>query len=248
MIPKIIHWCWLSNDPYPQKIQNCLKTWNTILPDYEIRLWNLSNINLDEIPWLRKAFENHEWALISDYVRCFVLFNFGGIYFDSDVEVVKKFDDLLGYKSFIGYEYMGSPEAAVVGAEKGCEWIGKCCEWYKSAHFMENGQVNRVIAPLVMKSCYEKHFNVRLCDDGKIHINENHLIVPYDYFSPKCYYNGKIYKTENTYCIHNFNASWYKNSLILRLKKLFHIVAIHFLGKITYNKILYKIRSRGDHR
>ena len=95
MIPKIIHFCWLSDDPYPKKIQFCLDTWKKKLPDYEIMLWDFNRFPKDKSVWVSEAFDARKYAFAADYIRFYALYNYGGIYLDSDVEVIKNFDDFL---------------------------------------------------------------------------------------------------------------------------------------------------------
>ena len=95
MIPKIIHYCWLSDDKYPDNIQKCIDSWKIHLPDYQFKLWDLKAINLDENIWVKQAFESKKYAFAADYIRLFAVYNHGGIYFDTDIEVLKPFDDLL---------------------------------------------------------------------------------------------------------------------------------------------------------
>lgn len=132
-----------------------------------------NNINI----WIRSAFENKQYAFVSDYVRFFALYNYGGIYLDSDIEIIKSFDDLLNNKFFFCYEYEGLPEAAVIGAEKGLDWIKICLDWYNE-HFFENtdGSFNKIVAPLITQAGFEKGNKVKLLDDGNIKtINEGSI-------------------------------------------------------------------------
>ncbi len=89
MIPKIIHYCWLSSEPYPEKIQNCIDSWKKILPDYEIKLWNMNNFDINSIDFVKEACSVKKWAFASDYIRLYALYNYGGIYLDSDVLIKK---------------------------------------------------------------------------------------------------------------------------------------------------------------
>lgn len=245
MIPKIIHFCWLSRDEYPDKIKMCLESWKKKLPDYEIKLWNAQNFDVNCSNWTRNAFEKKQYAFVSDYVRFFALYNYGGIYLDSDIEVKKSFDDLLDKKFFFGYEYEGLPEAAVVGAEKGLDWIKQCLDWYPNHEFVkENGTLNRVVAPLIMQYGFEKDTNFSLIDDGEIKNVFGGTIYPYDYFSSKDSFTGEIIDTQNTYSVHHFNCGWLKTKGITVVKKKIHKLLIHIFGKLNYNKILYKIRKK----
>ena len=119
MIPKIIHLCWLSGDPYPRKIQDCLDSWKKHLPSYEIILWDTKRFNIHEVPWVEQAFNTKKYAFAADYIRLYALYHHGGIYLDSDVEILKSLDNFLELPYFVGAETSGTIEAAILGAEKG---------------------------------------------------------------------------------------------------------------------------------
>ena len=101
MIPKIIHFCWLSDDPYPQEIQRCLDSWKKILPDYESWKWDRKRFDINAIPWTKEAFEAKKYAFAADYIRLYALYNYGGIYMDMDVEVLKTFNPFLKLSTMI---------------------------------------------------------------------------------------------------------------------------------------------------
>ena len=105
MITKILHLCWLSGDPYSTEVQKCLDSWKEKLPDYTVMLWDLSKVDVNVCNWTKQAFEKKKYAYVADYVRFYALYNYGGIYLDSDVEVLKSFDDLLNQDFFFGFEY-----------------------------------------------------------------------------------------------------------------------------------------------
>ena len=119
MIPKVIHFCWLSGDPYPPLIAKCIESWKINLPDYQIILWDTKKIDVTSNVWLEQAYKCRKYAFAADYIRFYALYNYGGIYLDADVEVIKSFDDLLSLQQFIGEDASGDIEAAVMGAEKG---------------------------------------------------------------------------------------------------------------------------------
>lgn len=162
MIPKIIHLCWLSGDPFPTDIQKCLDSWKEHLPDYEIWLWNTNRFDVNSVLWTRQAFERKKYAFAADYIRLYALYNFGGIYLDSDVLVYKSFDDLLSLPYFIGEDYDHSFEAAVIGAEEGQKWIKDLLEYYTDRPFVKpDGELSMdPPLPMIMKS--------RLIDKGYI--------------------------------------------------------------------------------
>lgn len=242
MIPKIIHLCWLSGDEYPPLIKNCIDSMHKNLPGYEIKIWTKDNFDIDSVLWVKQAFEAKKYAFAADYIRFWSLYNFGGIYLDSDVEVLKSFDGFLSSKSFLGFEYLNIPEAAVVGAEKGCEWIKSCLDWYEGKTFLdENGNMKRDVVPLLVKIALEKRYAQKIEDNGKIQKLDGLELYPYYYFSPKNYFTGKIKVKPQTVCIHRFASAWGPNekrnwTLVL------HNIVIHLTGKKLHDRIFRFIK------
>lgn len=227
MIPKKIHFCWLSGEDFPPFIQQCIDTWELVLPDYEIVLWDSKRFDVNSVPWVKDAVEAKKYAFAADYIRLYSVYTEGGIYLDSDVEVLKRFDDLLHYKSFIGFEAAtGYIEAAIFGAEAGCKWCEKAMEFYHNNKFStdESGRVSLdVIAPKVfheaLVSIYPEFPQKAPIDPILLDADENIYVCPSDYFSPLKYDLEKSKGSENklalkyrsnsdTYCIHRFTASW----------------------------------------
>ncbi|UBD69674.1 glycosyl transferase [Bacteroides sp. BFG-257] len=224
MIPKKIHFCWLSGDEYPPLIKYCIDTWHKILPDYEIVLWDTKRFDISSVPWVKDAYEAKKFAFAADYIRVYALYTEGGIYLDSDVEMIKSFNPLLNYKSFLGYEASTHGiEAAIMGAEPGMSWCKKALNFYEERRFsMEYIRENGFLAPNVIKMALQKTYPNEKIESGKKEVNINDgelLICPANYFSPikydieKCYLDGKNnadkYKRDpHTFCIHRFNASW----------------------------------------
>ena len=139
MIPKIVHYCWLSGDPYPEKIQYCINSWKKVIPDYEFVLWDTNKFPMDTCPWVKEAFEAKRYAFAADYIRLYALNQYGGIYLDSDVEVIKKFDNLLHLPYFVGNEsFENRIECAAFGAEKGTLWVKDCLDYYKFGSYQED--------------------------------------------------------------------------------------------------------------
>ena len=118
MIPKVIHYCWLSGDPIPEKLQRCMDSWKKFLPDYEFVLWDLERFDIKTSQWVKEAFEARKYAFAADYIRLYAVYNYGGIYMDMDVEVVRPFDDLLASPYILGLESEKGVEAGVFGAER----------------------------------------------------------------------------------------------------------------------------------
>lgn len=149
-IPKIIHFCWLSDEPYPAKIQECIKTWESVLPDYEIIKWDRKRFDVESVPYVKEAFRAKKYAFCADYIRIYALYKYGGIYLDSDVMVYKSFNPFLDLHSFSSVEfhsyflYANIPnkkerligiEAAVLGAEKDASWLKDILDYYEGRHF-----------------------------------------------------------------------------------------------------------------
>ena len=223
MIPKRIHFCWLSDDPFPVKIQRCINSWKEKLPDYEIVKWDLNRFPLEKSNWVRQAFEAKKYAFAADYIRLYALATEGGIYLDSDVEVLKSFDGLLELPYFICKE--NSPqgiEAATIGAEPGCEWIRKCLDYYKNKNFVnEKGELNNRVLPSIIKEVLTSNFILKEVDSPADIARDKKAVfmLPSDYFSPKNYVSKKLRITSNTYSIHHFAGTWqpYWKKVLLRI-------------------------------
>lgn len=213
MIPKIVHYCWLSDDPIPEEIQKYMMSWKQHLPDYEFKKWDFTIFDKKSSIWVEQAFDNHKYAFAADYIRLFALYHDGGIYLDTDVEVLKSFNPFLNGREFICKENQGDPEVAAFGAEKGCKWIKICLDRYTNRPFIkEDGNFDMIPLPIVIKNTLNENGYV-FKDITTIPINQdfpdNQIpILPSEYFSPKSYTTGKIYKTNKTVSIHHFKGSW----------------------------------------
>ena len=130
MIPKKIHYVWMGGKAKPKKIQKCIKTWKRKLKDYEFIEWNESNFDINSHPFVKAAYDNKKWAFVSDYVRAWAIYNYGGIYLDTDVYVIRKLDKLLDNKAFVGFERSDYPFTAVFGACKHHSFIKDMLDYY----------------------------------------------------------------------------------------------------------------------
>lgn len=196
MIPKKIHYCWLSSDPYPDKIQECMDSWKQILSDYEFIKWDTERFDINSVPYVKGAYEAKKYAFCADYIRIYALYNEGGIYLDSDVMVYKPFDVFLSHKSFSSVEYhsyftyahiknkkekLVGIEAAVLGAESGSEWLKKVLDYYDGKNFSlaDNNIMPRVIA----RTLYQNYGFQYLPIFQKL--NNDFYIYPAEVFSSK---------------------------------------------------------------
>ena len=212
MIPKVLHFCWLSNDPYPAKIQKCIDSWRRVLPDYEIRLWNFERLGDAANQWVREAFDKKKYAFAADFVRAYALYHEGGIYLDSDVEILKTFDSLLELPYFLGYESgANSIEAACMGAEKGHPLFGHLLEYYRDRRFIQpDGSCDMTPMPIIMQQIVKVNFSLQPIDSIRS-FDQDHkkiCVLPDDYFSPVNLDTSELRLTSRTMAIHHFAASW----------------------------------------
>lgn len=207
MIPKIIHYCWFGKNPYPEIMKKCLSSWKKYCPEYEIKEWNESNFNINCNDYVREAYNAQKWAFVTDYARLDIIYNYGGIYLDIDVELIRSLDELLDNKCFLGLETTGKINTGLgFGAEAKNPIIMKLLNEYHNKHFkLGNDVFDMTPCPIRnTKPLYEIGYEV---SNGVWKINEV-AIYPPEYFCPLDYNTLELKVTENTYSIHHFNASW----------------------------------------
>lgn len=145
MIPKVIHYCWYGKNEFPKEIKKCMSTWDK-LSDYTIKEWNESNCDFNANSFTKVAYENKRWGYLSDYFRCLALYNQGGIYLDTDVKIVNKFDDLLYNKAFLGFIFDSSIGTAIMGFEQHHPLLKIILETYETAIWIDEYHI-KVIMP-----------------------------------------------------------------------------------------------------
>lgn len=239
MIPKIIHLCWLSEEEFPDDIKSCIESWKTHLPDYEIWVWDTKRFDINSTIWTKEAFQEKKYAFAADYIRLYALYNYGGIYLDSDILVYKSFNDLLNLPYFIGEDFVGSFEAAVIGTEKHCKWIKDILGYYTNRHFINNNCLDMLPLPAVFLNCLRGKYTFKKINQvpPKYQSNSNTLNI----FS-KNFFNSRnrvgIIKTSNSYCAHNYKGSWVdkKNTIKNQIKSRLPLVILNLIFWIT-NKL-----------
>ena len=206
-IAKIIHYCWFGDKQKSEFINKCISSWNNILEDYEIIEWNESNFNININNYVREAYEQKKYAFVSDYVRVYALYNYGGIYLDTDVEVFKKFDDLLENDSFWGFEEKDYIATSTIGAKKGNKLIKEFLDSYENRSFLnEDGSIDTLTNVTIVSEIIS---NLGIKLDGTFQKIDNLAVIyPQEYFSPYDYINCYSKKTNNTYTMHHFYKSW----------------------------------------
>lgn len=218
MIPKIIHLCWISGDPYPPKIKKCIDSWNDgngggYLTDYQIIVWDYKKVMSLGYKWIRQAVEEKKYAFAADCVRLYALYHYGGIYLDSDVEVLKPFDDLLGLPYFMGAQDNSAFEVAVVGAEPKLEWIKECLDYYKHRSFINVfGEYHQPVLPQVVEWRIERKFKLKTVSSLNEFDYSPDVVccMPLNWFCPMHWHTREISITPQTYCIHHMEGEWLK--------------------------------------
>ena len=240
MIPKKIHYCWFGRGEKPKLAEKCIASWEKNCPDYEIIEWNEDNFDLDFNSYTRYCFDNKKWAFLSDFVRLVVVAEHGGIYFDTDVELLKSPHGLLQYEAFYGFEndqYIAT--GLGFGAEAHHPTIQAMVDVY-------NVLSNQAPESYTMKSCPVHNtqallgFGLRL--DGTRQNVAGAEILPADWFNPYDDPTGRLNRTENTVSVHWYSKSWMSKGTILRSKltKPFHRIfgtdCFHSLKKWVFRK------------
>lgn len=212
MIPKLIHFCWLGDSPYPAEAQRCMATWRAKLPEYTFMLWDFSRFPRGTSKWVDDAFDAGRFAFAADYIRLYALKQFGGIYLDTDVEVLKPFDELLHLPYFIGYESGDEGiEAAAIGFERNHPLIEAMLRTYDGQQFIrDDGSFQDVTLPKRFFACIKQGFNLKeIASIREFDRSERTIcVLPSDYFSPKNFLTLQIRRTPHTYTIHHFAGSW----------------------------------------
>ena len=193
-IPRIIHYCWLSGERFPVLENRCIESWKKHLPDYEFVLWDRERIKEIHSTWIDSAIAEKKWAFAADFIRLYALYNYGGIYLDCDVEVLKPFDNLLNRQMFVGRESARPViEAAVMGSEAKMPWLKNSLDFYAGRSF-DISKINtpEVAIPFILKDFVDEE-----------------SVMDAKYFSPLNNLTGKCQITPNTYCVHHFNGAWF---------------------------------------
>lgn len=233
MIPKKIHYCWFGGKEKPKLAKRCIDSWKKFCPDYEIIEWNEDNFDITKYPYAQYCFENKKWAFLSDFVRLAVVYENGGIYFDTDVEVIKSYDDLLNLLAFYGFEtndFVNTGHG--FGAEKGNDTVAEMMKQYNEMIADGKGGFQLVACP---------HLNTKALDKFGLQHNGQYqdlgraVVFPVDHFNPYDNPTGRLEKTGNTYSIHWYGKSWLSKRTVLRsiIARPFHRI----FGKDFFHKV-----------
>ena len=244
MIPKVIHYCWFGGKEKPLEVLQCIESWKKYLPDYDIIEWNETNFSIEHsIAYVKEAYEHKKWAFVSDYVRLDALYNYGGIYFDTDVEVFKSFNELLENESFFGFESKDYVASAVMGCEPKCIIIKEFIESYRERKFIINAQkLDTTTNVIVLTELLCKY---GLKKNGREQTLANSCkIYPQKYFASNSFINifGKYNK--EIYAYHHCLASWYDYKRGNDKRALLHHYAVGVMRNLVGTDILNNIREK----
>jgi mannosyltransferase OCH1-like enzyme len=208
LIPKIIHYCWFGKGDMPKLETECIRSWKKHLPDYEFVLWNEERFDVTKHPYVKEAYEAKKYAFVTDYVRLYALYYYGGIYMDTDVEVLKPLDSFLVHKAFIGCESDVLLGTGTIGAESGHPWIKDLLAEYENKRFiLPDGSYNTIPNTYLVAEFTKKAYGWEPKDAYQV-LKEDLHVYPFDFFCAKDLRTGKICANENTYTIHRFSGSW----------------------------------------
>lgn len=229
MIPKKIHYCWFGRNELPKNVKKCIASWKKYCPDYEIIEWNENNFDINLNGYTKMCYEQKKFAFLSDYVRLCVVVEYGGLYLDTDVEVIQPFDSLLKQKGFIGFEnneFLNTGQG--FGAEAGNTAVLQMLKEYDGLLDGDHGTVG---CPRLNTKALQK---LGLQLNGQLQELDGITIFPADYFNPYDDLTGRLNKTKNTYSIHWYSKSWMSKGVILRsmiTKPIHRIFGVDFFIK-----------------
>lgn len=206
MIPKVIHYCWFGGAALPELAKKCIESWKKYCPDYKIIEWNESNFDINYCDYVKEAYIAKKWAFVSDVVRLYALVNYGGIYMDTDVEVLKTLDEFLKYEALSGFESERQIPTGLMACQAGHPLLMELLHDYDNAHFLKvDGSYDTTTnVKRITKTCLK--YGLRL--DNTLQTVKGFTLFPSEYFCPKNYITQDIIVTDNTYTIHHFDGSW----------------------------------------
>lgn len=259
MIPKVIHYCWFGRNPKPLIIKKCIKSWEKFCPDYKIIEWNEDNFDIHQNRFCSEAYEMKKWAFVSDYARLKILYDFGGIYMDTDVELIRPIDDFLANTNFIGFQHEHYVNSGLIfGSEREGKFVKEQLEIYENMSFIQDGgKLNMTVCQEYTTGILRKS-DVIVPDTGKIQYSTQYqlTVYPSEYFCPIDIRTGSKRITENTYAIHHFTSSWWdaerlKAKQRIKRRELLHNfihipnrIAKAILGNERYESLKGMIKGR----
>lgn len=252
-IPKIIHYCWFGGNQLPEDAQKCILSWKKYCPDYEILEWNEENYNVNTCRYIKEAYQAKKWAFVSDYARFDILFRYGGIYLDTDVELVGSIDDIVAKGAFLGEEQCDPGPLGVainpgigMGFPRGHWFCKEMLDQYEGVRFLnEDGSINRTTIVSYATNLLKKH---GLSNVHNPTFFKEIWVYPWEYFCPMKYPTGELTITSDTRSIHHYSATWFSEEeqkalrIIIKTSKWFGPAIGRKLGRIY--SFPYRVRMK----
>lgn len=235
MIPKIIHYCWFGRGKMPELAEKCIASWHKYLPEYEYKLWNEDTFDINSVPYVKEAYESRKFAFVTDYIRLWALCNYGGVYMDTDVEILKPLDDFMKLPAFTGYEASSSmsPVTGLMASAPNGIWVTEQLAYYDGKHFInEDGTLDMTTNTVTISNIMVKN-GFKITGQYSVYKNDMH-IFPVDYFCPLT--STRVLKlTHNTCCIHHFAGSWVERT---KWQKFKGFITHKIIGPTLTDKIV----------
>lgn len=240
MIPKIVHYIWFGKKPYPEKIRYCMESWKKHLPDYEFMLWNEDSFDVNSVPFTKQAFEHKKWAFVSDYVRVYALYKYGGWYLDTDNEICKPLFPLEDSRIVLGTDETGSL-TALMGSEPMHDFWASILRYYSTLNFVNSdGSLNMIVNNKYLEEELKKYGFV--LENKRQSLIEGIEIYPDDYFHVVEFLSQKQHRTNNTYAIHWHTNLWLPRSSAFK-RYIREKILIPILGGNKAAKIFEKLSN-----
>lgn len=237
-IPKIIHYVWLGGKEKPQSVINCIESWKRVCPDYEIKEWNESNFDLSSCQYAQQAYDAKKYAFAADFIRLCVVYKYGGVYMDTDEELVQPLDRFLCYDYFSSFENSVNLQMGLLGAKPQSKFVEYLISYYDGHQFiLPHKKYDMTANVLTTTHMVKNACGLKLNNSNQLldFCGEKIMIFTNDYFCPKDYYTGKINITENTYAIHHYAGSW------LDKKGVFINRLCHFIYKLVGERFFKRL-------
>jgi hypothetical protein len=236
MIPRIIHYCWFGHGPKPTFVERCISSWRKHLPDYQIIEWNKKNFDCNYCRYSSEAYQMGKFAFVSDVARGYVLCNHGGIYLDTDVEVLRSFDHLLVHRSFWGFEAGNYIATSTIGAEKGNELIKAYIDQYSGRRFLQSdGSLDLTTNVAIATNLLQQRGLI--LDDAQQVIGDDNVVYPQRYFSPYDCRTGVLSIHSDTIAVHYYSNTW-NSTIWFRFKRMLKNSIAKIVGE-KFSRLLW---------
>lgn len=217
-IPKVIHYCWFGNNDKPDIVNKCIETWKEKMPDYIIKEWNEENFDIDKFEFAKDAYRYKKWAFVSDFCRLWVLYNYGGIYLDTDMEVLHDLTCFINHESFTGVEDGENIAFGIWGCKKGDKFIKKILEYYENISFNEyRDDLFQIAIPKIITEIAKVN-GYTPPEKLEVSFYNGVTVYPTEYFYPKRISWEEANITDKTYTVHHYEGSWRTPMQIFRSK------------------------------